>query len=139
MSSTSMHENMGILKRTREVVNRKKPDVVIYVDRLDVFRRELTDVPLLRLVNKMLPEMLYSAVVMLTRGCAPPPDNADTGMEYPDYYRHRLDVAGQVVSHAISDMRWGGRPMGFENHPNCSMENGVAVLPIGHPFKKQVL
>lgn len=105
---------------------------------MDVFRRELTDVPLLRLVNEMLPEMLYSAVVMLTRGAAPPPDTADAAMEYMDYYRHRLDVCGQVVSHAMSDIRWGGRPMGFENHPNCPMENGAAILPLGIPFKKQV-
>ncbi|GMH32517.1 hypothetical protein BSKO_00351 [Bryopsis sp. KO-2023] len=139
LSSGAMRKNMDILRRAKDVINKKKPNVVIYCDRMDVFRRELTDVPLLRLINEMLPGTLYNAVVMLTRGGAPPPDTAEAAMEYTDYYRHRLDLCLQVVAHAISDMRWEGRPMGFENHPSCPTENGVAILPIGIPFKKQAL
>lgn len=36
-------------------------------------------------------------------------------------------------------MRWGGRPLGFENHPGCrTNENDVPVLPNGIPFKRNV-
>lgn len=126
------------LKKIRTAYHRLKPDVVIYVDRLDLFRRELSDIPLLRLVHEMMPDILYNSIAILTRASAPPPETNQGEMPYNEYNRLRMELFIQVISHAVSDMKWGGRPLGFENHPNCRTNEGIPVLPNGQTFKKQV-
>eukprot|EP00210_Caulerpa_lentillifera_P001917 g1844.t1 len=140
VSASALRKNMNILKNVRGAVRKYKPDTVIYVDRLDLFRKEFSDAPILRLVNEMLPEMLYNCVALLTRASASPPNCGQGEMTYNQYYKFRLDVFRQVITYAISDMRWAGRPMGFENHPRCRLTtDGVPVLPNGVMFKKQAI
>ena len=140
VAAASLRHNMKTLKAIRGAITKYKPDTVIYVDRMDLFRRELSDIPLLRLVNDMLPELLYNCIALLTHASAPPPDAGHgIDMAYSEYQRLRLDLCTQILSHAISDMRWAGRPLGFENHPNCAVNSdGVPVLPSGLAFKKHV-
>ena len=140
VAAASLRRNMKTLKAVRGAITKYKPDTVIYVDRMDLFRRELSDIPLLRLVNDMLPELLYNCIALLTHASAPPPDAGHgIDMGYAEYQRLRLDLCTQILSHAISDMRWAGRPLGFENHPNCALNSdGVPVLPSGLAFKKHV-
>ncbi|CAD7694803.1 unnamed protein product, partial [Ostreobium quekettii] len=139
MAASKRRQSMVYLRKVKAAVNRYKPQIVIYVDRMDIFRREFSDLPLLRLINDMLPNMLYSCIAILTHANAPPPDGTHGEMPYNEYYRMRLDAASQIISHGIQDMRWGGRPLGFENHPGCRTNEGVPMLPNGMPFKRNTI
>ncbi|CAD7697303.1 unnamed protein product [Ostreobium quekettii] len=140
MAASLRRQNMVNLRKIKAAVNRYKPQIVMYVDRMDVFRREFSDLPLLRLINDMSPNMLYSCIPVLTHANAPPPDGTHGEMPYNEYYRMRLDAASQIISHGIQDMRWGGRPVGFENHPGCRVNSeDVPVLPNGLPFKRNTI
>lgn len=140
VAASALKKNMSILKEVRKAIQKYKPDTAIYVDRMDLFRRELSDIPLLRLINDMLPELLYNCIALLTRAGAPPPDAGHgLDMPYAEYQRLRLDLCTQIITHAISDMRWAGKSLGFENHPHCRVNSeGSPLLPNGQAFKKQV-
>lgn len=83
--------------------------VVLYVDRLDMGRRDESDLQVARTITDVFgPDMWFSAATVLTHAHAPAPDQASSGQPLAfDLYVQQRQVQIQRLVRAVSgDNRW---------------------------------
>lgn len=99
--------NRKVLLSIKKAVTRCPPDVVLYVDRLDIQTRDLCDLPLLKSITTYLgPSIWDKTIVTLTHAASSPPDGS-TGkpLSYEIYVAQRLHAIQQLINHSVGDLR----------------------------------
>ncbi|GJP65462.1 hypothetical protein CLOP_g22335 [Closterium sp. NIES-67] len=141
-SVADMRRNQSILRSAKRYLRGKQPDIVLYVDRLDVQARDYGDMELVRPISDTFgPAVWMNTIVVLTHASsAPPEDSSGRPMSYEMYVAQRSHVVQQTIRQASGDMRLLNPVALVENHPACrTNRTGDRVLPNGQVWRPQLL
>lgn len=143
MSSFSdQHRNKAILSSVKKFIRKCPPDIVLYVDRLDVQSRDYSDLPLLKIITETFGAAIwFNAIVVLTHASSAPPDGpSGTPLSYEMFMGQRSQIVQHSIRQAAGDMRLMNPVSLVENHPLCRKNTaGQSVLPNGQVWKPQLL
>lgn len=141
-SLTDQHQNEKILHSIKRFIKKTPPDIVLYLDRLDMQSRDLGDMPLLRTITEIFgPSIWFNAIVVLTHAASAPPDGPNgTASSYDMFVTQRSHVVQQAIRQAAGDMRLMNPVSLVENHSACRTNRaGQRVLPNGQVWKPHLL
>ena len=141
-SSSDQHYNQKVLNSVKKLVSKSPPDIVLYLDRLDMQSRDYGDVPLLQTISKVFgASVWFNAIVVLTHAASAPPDGPNgIPLSYEMFVTQRSHVVQQAIRQAASDVRLMNPVALVENHPACRTNRaGQRVLPNGQIWKPQLL
>ena len=134
--------NEKILHSVKRFIKKTPPDIVLYLDRLDMQSRDFSDMPLLRTITDIFgPPIWFNAIVVLTHAASAPPDGPNgTPSTYDMFVTQRSHVVQQAIRQAAGDMRLMNPVSLVENHSACRTNTaGQRVLPNGQVWKPQLL
>ncbi|RWR81721.1 translocase of chloroplast 120, chloroplastic-like protein [Cinnamomum micranthum f. kanehirae] len=141
-SCLDQHQNKKILNSVKNFIKKTPPDIVLYLDRLDMQSRDFGDVPLLRTITDIFgPSIWFNAIVVLTHAASAPPDGPNgTPLSYEMFVTQRSHVVQQAIRQAAGDMRLMNPVSLVENHSACRTNRaGQRVLPNGQVWKPHLL
>ncbi|KAF7841155.1 translocase of chloroplast 120, chloroplastic-like [Senna tora] len=134
--------NEKILQSVKRFIKKTPPDIVLYLDRLDMQSRDFSDMPLLRTITEIFgPSIWFNAIVVLTHAASAPPDGPNgTASSYDMFVTQRSHVVQQAIRQAAGDMRLMNPVSLVENHSACRTNRaGQRVLPNGQVWKPHLL
>ncbi|KAJ9132720.1 hypothetical protein P3X46_033557 [Hevea brasiliensis] len=141
-SGSDQRQNEKILNSVKYFIKRTPPDIVLYLDRLDMQSRDFGDMPLLRTITDIFgPSIWFNAIVVLTHAASAPPDGPNgTASSYDMFVTQRSHVVQQAIRQAAGDMRLMNPVSLVENHSACRTNRaGQRVLPNGQVWKPHLL
>ena len=94
--------NKRILHAAKRATKKHMPDLVLYVDRLDVPNYDFSDIPLLREISGTFGAAIWwNALIVFTHGGSPAPEDSAGNVANFDYYQnHRGYVQVKESTHA---------------------------------------
>ncbi|KAL5066510.1 hypothetical protein RYX36_028247 [Vicia faba] len=134
--------NEKILLSVKRFIKKTPPDIVLYLDRLDMQSRDLSDMPLLRTITDVFgPSIWFNAIVGLTHAASAPPEGPNgTPSSYDMFVTQRSHIVQQAIRQAAGDMRLMNPISLVENHSACRTNTaGQRVLPNGQVWKPHLL
>ncbi|XVF28320.1 hypothetical protein REPUB_Repub15cG0019200 [Reevesia pubescens] len=139
--------NLKLLASIKRFVRKFPPDVVLYVDRLDTYDKDLTDFLLLKsLTDSLGSSILQNAIVTLTHAASASPEGPlGEPVSFEVFVAQRSHVLHRAISQAVGDLRLMNPSMMHpvalvENHPSCQRDrNGESLLPNGQSWRSQLL
>ncbi|CAL0334205.1 unnamed protein product [Lupinus luteus] len=141
-SWSDQRSNEKILHSVKRFIKRTPPDIVLYLDRLDMQSRDFSDMPLLHTITDIFgPSIWFNAIVVLTHAASAPPDGPNgTASSYDMFVTQRSHVVQQAIRQAAGDMRLMNPVSLVENHSACRTNRaGQRVLPNGQVWKPHLL
>ncbi|XP_022725286.1 translocase of chloroplast 120, chloroplastic-like isoform X2 [Durio zibethinus] len=141
-SWSDQRQNEKILHSVKHFIKKTPPDIVLYLDRLDMQTRDFGDMPLLRTITEIFgPSIWFNAIVVLTHAASAPPDGPNgTASSYDMFVTQRTHVVQQAIRQAAGDMRLMNPVSLVENHSACRTNRaGQRVLPNGQVWKPHLL
>ncbi|XP_057456581.1 translocase of chloroplast 120, chloroplastic [Lotus japonicus] len=141
-SWSDQRSNEKILLSVKNFIKKTPPDIVLYLDRLDMQSRDFSDMPLLRTITEIFgPSIWFNAIVVLTHAASAPPDGPNgTASSYDTFVTQRSHVVQQAIRQAAGDMRLMNPVSLVENHSACRTNRaGQRVLPNGQVWKPHLL
>ncbi|KAJ6409895.1 hypothetical protein OIU84_009394 [Salix udensis] len=133
-SWSDQRQNEKILHSVKRFIKKTPPDIVLYLDRLDMQSRDFGDMPLLRTITNVFgPSIWFNAIVVLTHAASAPPDGPNgTASSYDMFVTQRSHAVQQAIRQAAGDMRLMNPVSLVENHSACRTNRaGQRVLPNG--------
>ncbi|GKC85082.1 translocase of chloroplast 120, chloroplastic-like protein, partial [Tanacetum coccineum] len=133
-------KNQKNLQSVKKFIQKSPPDIVLYLDRLDMQSRD--DMPLLRTITDIFGQSIwFNAIVVLTHAASAPPEGPNgTATSYDIFVTQRSHVVQQAIRQAAGDMRLMNPVSLVENHSACrTNRNGQRVLPNGQVWKPHLL
>ncbi|OIW05642.1 hypothetical protein TanjilG_23428 [Lupinus angustifolius] len=141
-SWSDQRSNEKILHSVKRFIKKTPPDIVLYLDRLDMQSRDFSDMPLLDTITDIFgPSIWFNAIVVLTHAASAPPDGPNgTASSYDMFVTQRSHVVQQAIRQAAGDMRLMNPVSLVENHSACRTNRaGQRVLPNGQVWKPHLL
>ncbi|KAE9602917.1 hypothetical protein Lal_00050224 [Lupinus albus] len=146
-SALEQNANRKVLSMIKKVTKKSPPDIVLYVDRLDLQTRDLNDLPLLKSITSALgPSIWQNVIVTLTHGASAPPDGpSGAPLAYDVFVAQRSHILQQTIGQAVGDLRLMNpnlmTPVSLvDNHPSCRKNRGgQRVLPNGQTWRPMLL
>lgn len=141
-SCSDQHKNEKILHSVKRFIKKSPPDIVLYLDRLDMPTRDFGDMPLLRTITEIFgPSIWFNAIVVLTHAASAPPEGPNgTPSTYDMFVTQRSHAVQQAIRQAAGDMRLMNPVSLVENHSACRTNRaGQRVLPNGQVWKPHLL
>lgn len=141
-SWSDQRQNEKILHSVKHFIKKTPPDIVLYLDRLDMQSRDFSDMPLLRTITEIFgPSIWFNAIVVLTHAASAPPEGPNgTASSYDMFVTQRSHVVQQAIRQAAGDMRLMNPVSLVENHSACRTNRaGQRVLPNGQVWKPHLL
>ncbi|ESW03681.1 hypothetical protein PHAVU_011G033400 [Phaseolus vulgaris] len=141
-SWSDQRSNEKILLSVKNFIKKTPPDIVLYLDRLDMQSRDFSDMPLLRTITEIFgPSIWFNAIVVLTHAASAPPEGPNgTASSYDMFVTQRSHVVQQAIRQAAGDMRLMNPVSLVENHSACRINRaGQRVLPNGQVWKPHLL
>lgn len=141
-SWSDQRQNEKILHSVKRFIRKTPPDIVLYLDRLDMQSRDFGDMPLLRTITDIFgPSIWFNAIVVLTHAASAPPEGPNgTATSYDMFVTQRSHVVQQAIRQAAGDMRLMNPVSLVENHSACRTNRaGQRVLPNGQVWKPHLL
>ncbi|MBA0600101.1 translocase of chloroplast 159, chloroplastic [Gossypium raimondii] len=139
--------NCKLLASIKRSIRKFPPDVVLYVDRLDTYDRDLTDFLLLKSLTDSLGSSIWEkAIVTLTHAASASPEGpVGEPLSFEAFVAQRSNVVHRGISQAVGDLLLMNpsmmQPVALvENHPLCQGDrNGEFLLPNGKTWRSQLL
>ncbi|XP_024993753.1 translocase of chloroplast 120, chloroplastic-like [Cynara cardunculus var. scolymus] len=141
-SWADQRKNEKILHSVKRFIQKSPPDIVLYLDRLDMQSRDFGDMPLLRTITDIFGQSIwFNAIVVLTHAASAPPEGPNgTATSYDMFVTQRSHVVQQAIRQAAGDMRLMNPVSLVENHSACRTNRaGQRVLPNGQVWKPHLL
>ncbi|CAI0557776.1 unnamed protein product, partial [Linum tenue] len=141
-SWSEQRQNEKMLNSVKKFIKNTPPDIVLYLDRLDMQSRDFGDMPLLRTITDIFgPSIWFNAIVVLTHAASAPPEGPNgTVSSYDMFVTQRSHIVQQAIRQAAGDMRLMNPVSLVENHSACrTNRNGQRVLPNGQVWKPHLL
>lgn len=120
MSSFSdQHRNKAILSSVKKFIRKCPPNIVLYVDLLDVESRDYSNLPLLKIITETFGAAIwFNAIVVLTHASSAPPNGpSGTPLSYEMFMGQRSQIVQHSIRQAAGDMRLMNPVSLVENHP----------------------
>ncbi|XP_050364052.1 translocase of chloroplast 120, chloroplastic-like [Argentina anserina] len=141
-SWSDQRQNEKILLAAKRFIKKTPPDIVLYLDRLDMQSRDSSDMPLLRTITEIFGATIwFNAIVVLTHAASAPPEGPNGApSSYDIFVTQRSHVVQQAIRQAAGDMRLMNPISLVENHSACRTNRaGQRVLPNGQVWKPHLL
>ncbi|KAL3637346.1 hypothetical protein CASFOL_019645 [Castilleja foliolosa] len=141
-SWSDQRQNVKILSSVKRFIKKTPPDIVLYLDRLDMQSRDFGDMPLLLTITDIFgPSIWFNAIVVLTHAASAPPEGPNgTATSYDMFVTQRSHVVQQAIRQAAGDTRLMNPVSLVENHSACRTNRaGQRVLPNGQVWKPHLL
>ncbi|XP_051132558.1 translocase of chloroplast 120, chloroplastic-like [Andrographis paniculata] len=141
-SWSDQRQNEKILHSVKKFIKKTPPDIILYLDRLDMQSRNFGDMPLLQTITGIFgPSVWFNAIVVLTHAASAPPEGPNgTTTSYDMFVSQRLQAVQQAIRQAAGDMRLMNPVSLVENHSACRTNRaGQRVLPNGQVWKPHLL
>ncbi|KAK9677568.1 hypothetical protein RND81_11G152500 [Saponaria officinalis] len=141
-SISDQRQNEKILHSVKRFISKSPPDIVLYLDRLDMPSRDFGDMPHLKTITDVFgPSIWFNAIVVLTHAASAPPDGPNgTPSTYDMFVTQRSHAVQQAIRQAAGDMRLMNPVSLVENHSACRTNRaGQRVLPNGQVWKPHLL
>ncbi|KAL5066511.1 hypothetical protein RYX36_028248 [Vicia faba] len=141
-SWSDRRHNEKILQSVKRFIKKSPPDIVLYLDRIDMPSLDFSDMPLLRTITDIFgPSIWFNVIVGLTHAASAPPDGPNgTPSSYDMFVTQRSHVVQQAIHQAVGDMRLMNPVSLVENHSACRIDtSGQRVLPNGLVWKPHLL
>eukprot|EP00899_Mesostigma_viride_P009339 jgi/Mesvir1/18406/Mv14282-RA.1 len=141
-SASEVGRNARMMASVKKFMKKRNPDIVLYVDRLDLQNKDYGDLPLLRTITATFgASVWFNAIVVLTHGASAPPEGVNAmPISYEMYVAQRSHAVQQMIRQAAGDMRLMNPVSLVENHAACRQNRaGQKVLPNGQIWKPQLL
>ncbi|KAL3003715.1 hypothetical protein AAZX31_08G121700 [Glycine max] len=146
-SALEQNFNMKVLSAVKKLTKKSPPDIVLYVDRLDLQTRDMNDLPMLRSITSVLGSSIWrNVIVTLTHAASAPPDGpSGAPLSYEVFVAQRSHTVQQTIGQAVGDLRLMNpslmNPVSLvENHPSCRKNrDGQKVLPNGQSWRPLLL
>ncbi|TKY60130.1 Translocase 159 [Spatholobus suberectus] len=146
-SAVEQRFNSKVLSAVKKLTKKSPPDIVLYVDRLDLQTRDMNDLPMLRSITSALGQSIWrNVVIILTHAASAPPDGpAGAPLSYDVFVAQRSHIVQQTIGQAVGDLRLMNpslmNPVSLvENHPSCRKNrDGQKVLPNGQSWRPLLL
>ncbi|GFY89864.1 translocon outer complex protein 120 [Actinidia rufa] len=127
-SRSDQRQNEKILHSIKRFIKKTPPDIVLYLDRLDMQGRDFGDMPLLRTITEIFgPSIWFNAIVVLTHAASAPPEGPNgTATSYDMFVTQRSHVVQQAIRQAAGDMRlmnpvvFSGESLSLQNEQGWS-------------------
>ncbi|CAN6449878.1 unnamed protein product [Victoria cruziana] len=137
----SQRRNRKILFSIKRFMRRSLPDIVLYVDRLDVISMGHGDFALLKLITETFGSAIwFNTILVMTHSSAVPegPDGSPVG--YDLFVNQCTNLVQHYIHMALGDTQLLNPVLLVENHPFCKTNReGEKVLPNGQAWKRQFL
>ncbi|CAA0807764.1 Translocase of chloroplast 132- chloroplastic [Striga hermonthica] len=140
--SSDILKNERILYSVKRFVKNNRPDVVLYVDRLDAGGEGIDDVALMRMITAVLGRDIWlDTICVLTHASSAPPDCEAAGSSYGAFVEQRSSVLRRMMRLVSGDINRFMNPVALaENHPSCRKNrDGQPVLPDGQLWISNLL
>ncbi|PKA58438.1 Translocase of chloroplast 159, chloroplastic [Apostasia shenzhenica] len=134
--------NRKILLIIKKYVTRFPPDIVLYIDRIDIHTQDFDDLPVLRMITNILGRSIWSnSIVAFTHAASPLADGPDgSSLSYEMFVAQRSHLVQQCICQAAGDIHLTNPVALVENHPSCSTnERGEMMLPNGLRWRPHLL
>ncbi|PPD87807.1 hypothetical protein GOBAR_DD15261 [Gossypium barbadense] len=139
--------NCKLLASIKRSIRKFPPDVVLYVDRLDTYDRDLTDFLLLKSLTDSLGSSIWEKAIVTLTHAASASSEGPVGepLSFEAFVAQRSNVVHRGISQAVGDLRLMNpsmmQPVALvENHPLCQGDrNGEFLLPNGKTWRSQLL
>ncbi|CAH2072294.1 unnamed protein product [Thlaspi arvense] len=140
-SASSTRKNRKILLSIKRYVKKRPPDVVLYLDRLDMIDMRYSDFPLLKLISETLGAAIWlNTILVMTHSSIASEGRNGQSLNYESYVGQRMDVVQHYIHQAVSDTKIENPVLLVENHPSCKKNPaGEYVLPNGLVWKPQFM
>ncbi|XP_076903337.1 translocase of chloroplast 120, chloroplastic-like [Bidens hawaiensis] len=141
-SWADQRKNEKILQSVKRFIQKSPPDIVLYLDRLDMQSQDFGDMPLLRTITDIFGQSIwFNAIVVLTHAASAPPEGPNgVATSYDMFVTQRSHVVQQAIRQAAGDMRLMNPVSLVENHSACRTNRaGQRVLPNGQVWKPHLL
>ncbi|XP_073303393.1 uncharacterized protein [Primulina huaijiensis] len=101
-SLVDQSHNRKVLLSIKKIMQKSPPDVVLYIDRLDMQTINFDDLPLLKLVTTYLGSSIWQkAVISFTHSSSIPPDGSNGDpLSYEVFVSQRSYAVQQMIGHA---------------------------------------
>lgn len=142
-AASQLATNLRSLNSIKAAYKKHKPDIVLYVDRLDVVRRDMGDLTLLRTITEKFGASLwFNTILVLTHAGAELPEGNNGPMAFDLYAQSRMHMLQNGVRQAAGDMRLLNPVALAENDPSACTEgpNGeMLLLHDAKPWKQHLM
>ncbi|KAL8142500.1 hypothetical protein V2J09_015532 [Rumex salicifolius] len=141
-SWSDQQKNEKILLSVKQFIKKTPPDIILYLDRLDMPSRDSGDMALLRTITDVFgPSIWFNAIVVLTHAASAPPEGPNgVASTYDIFVTQRSQAVQQAIRQAAGDMRLMNPVSLVENHSACRTNRaGQRVLPNGQVWKPHLL
>ncbi|KAF8113437.1 hypothetical protein N665_0050s0085 [Sinapis alba] len=140
-SPSSNRLNRKTLLSIKRYVKKRPPDVVLYLDRLDMIDMRYSDFPLLNLITEILGAAIWlNTILVMTHSSVASEGRNGQSVNYESYVGQRMDVVQHYIHQAVSDTKLENPVLLVENHPSCRKNPaGEYVLPNGQVWKPQFM
>ncbi|XP_078148621.1 translocase of chloroplast 159, chloroplastic-like isoform X2 [Carex rostrata] len=134
--------NRKLLSSIKRHVKKHPPDVVLYVDRVDLQTRNFNDVPILTTITETLGRAVWQKVVraLTHAGSAPPEGPSGAQLNYETYMAQQVHATQRTIHMATQDMTLSNPVTLVENHASCrTNQGGEQLLPNGIAWRPNLL
>lgn len=134
--------NEKIMSSVKKFVRKYPPDLVLYVDRLDMQNSNNSDFPVMKIITKTFGAAIWhNACLVLTHCSSTPPDGPDgIPLSYEIVVAQRLNPIQLLICQTAGDARLMVPVSLVENHQSCQTNRaGERVLPNGQVWKPHLL
>jgi len=139
-SAADRGANMRAVARIKGVVDKHKPQVVLYFDRMDLVQRNLGDLEMLKAISQILGRQVwYNTPMLLTHAGVTPGEGTTGPLQYDQYVQQRAQLLVTTVRQSAGDNRIQAPVLTVENHAKERRADGEPLLPSGKPWRQSVL
>ncbi|MCL7029415.1 hypothetical protein MKW94_013691 [Papaver nudicaule] len=137
-STGNLRRNRKILLSVKRYIKRSPPDIVLYVERLDLINMGYSDAPLLKLITNIFGSAIWfnTTLVMTHSSSALPEGPSGNQVNYDSYVTNCSNLVQHYIHQALSDSQLENPVLLAENHPHCRKNIlGEKILPNGQVWR----
>eukprot|EP00884_Botryococcus_braunii_P017151 jgi/Botrbrau1/4119/Bobra.152_3s0065.1 len=142
LSATATRSNQQKLRKMKGAMNKYNPDILCFVDRVDVLRRDGAETQLVKQISDALGKPVwFNCLLAMTHAATAPPDGPNgAAQSWETFVQARGNSLLACIRQAIGDVRLQNPIIYVENHPNCRKNSaGKPVLPNNQEWIKGLL
>jgi hypothetical protein len=140
-SAAEKAKNESLLLKIKAAIKTYKPDLFIYVERMDHSLRDNAGGGIRKSVCNVLGvNVLLQSLIVLTHSGSPPPEGTRGQLTYQEYFQQRAGILAFLHRQASLEARFKPTICLVENHHSCiKNSDGEPLLPNGIPWRLHVV
>lgn len=122
-SNKNQHKNRKILIEVQKFIRKSPPDVILYFERLDVYKRGgYYDIQLINLITNVFGSSIwFNTIIVMTHSSFPLPEEMNGyPVSYEAFVSQHTQLLQSYIHRSVSDTRFDNPVLLVENHSMCS-------------------